>query len=156
MSAIKELWWLAKQLFKDNPKDRDEVTYKQMQHFPFAGYSAMSWCGYLVTRKDESSISESTRTHETIHLKQAQIKGSWIKFYLSYLKEWLKGNPIIHPSQSAYYTIPYEAEAYANQYRPSYPKNYDGSNLSKYTFKNRKSLYKSYGKQGYLQYIRSL
>lgn len=86
-----------------------------MDHYPFSGYSAMSWCGYLLSRKPESQIKPTTWNHENIHLYEAKDKKRWISYYWSYVWEWIKGNPIIYPASSAYYTIPYEMEAYANE-----------------------------------------
>ena len=49
------------------------------------------------------------------------------------------------PASAAYYTIPFEVEAYANEDKLDYCTSYDGGNLPKYTFKNRKKLYKKAG-----------
>lgn len=57
------------------------------------------------------------------------------KILLAVFVEWVKGNPICHPASSAYYTIPYEMEAYANEGNPDYPVNYNGNNLSRYKIK---------------------
>lgn len=46
MNWFKETWWLVKQLFTTT-KNKDKVQYKHMDHYPFSGYSAMSWCGYI-------------------------------------------------------------------------------------------------------------
>lgn len=81
-----------------------------MDHYPFSGYSAMSWCGYILTKKKESDIKTTTWNHENIHLQQAKDKGSWLKYYADYVWEWIKGNPITYPASSAYYTIPYEGK----------------------------------------------
>ena len=141
-----ELIELIKMLFKSLPKDIDKPILKGMKHFPFKGYKYMMWCGYIIYRGDiEPTISSTSMTHETIHLRQAQIKGSWVKYYWSYLIEWIKSNPIINPSSSAYYTIPYEMEAYANEENSNYINNYDGSHLIRYKIKDRKKTYKSKG-----------
>lgn len=142
---IKELWTLIKMLFGKKPKHIEEVAVVDMWHFPFKGYKAMAWCGNIIHRVGTSEIDNITTNHETIHLMQAKICGSWWKYYWRYFVQWLKGNPLLHPSTSAYYTIPYECEAYANEENMDYCKNYDGSNLQKYTFKRRKKLYKEVG-----------
>lgn len=97
-----------------------------MDHYPFSGYSAMSWCGYILTKKKESDIKTTTWNHENIHLQQAKDKGSWLKYYADYVQEWIKGNPITYPASSAYYTIPYEMEAYANEDKSDYEINTKG------------------------------
>ena len=151
---LKELWTLAKMLFKSKPSEIDEVTLLGLDHFPFKGYAYMMWCGRMVYRNDAidrrqkewiTKAYKVSKNHETIHLMQAKMCGSWVKYYLKYLWEWLKGGPVMAPASAAYYTIPFEVEAYANEGNFGYPKNYDGSNLAKYTLKNRKKLYKEVG-----------
>ena len=155
---IKELWILVKMLFASNPNDFESMEVIDMNHFPFEGFKAMSWCGCIVHRIGSSEIDKRTISHEDIHLAQAKLCGSWWKYYLKYLWEWLKGNPIIHPASSAYMTIPFECEAYGNEDNPDYAKNYDGSNIGKYTFKKRKKLYKDVGwsAAAWKRYVKSL
>lgn len=157
MSFFNELKQLIKYLFKGSPKKTNKLEVIQMKWFPFSGYSAMSWCGKLIT-KNSKLIDESLLRHETIHLKQAQQYGSWLTYYIIYLKEWIKGKPFTSPMSSAYYTIPFEVEAYANEDKPGYETNYNPKNLKeKYTFKNRKNLYKNYGTiSSWKKYIKSL
>ena len=109
MSFFKELWFMVKSLFKSKPSEKDFVEIKQMKHFPFKGYLAMSWCGYLLTRYSPDNIDTETVNHETIHLMQAKDEGSWLKFYLKYLWEWIKGGAFF--VSSFYYTMKYEVEA---------------------------------------------
>ena len=120
---IKELLILIKLLFKSNPRDiKGSVEVLDMKHFPFKGYKAMSWCGYIINRIGTGDIDNKTITHETIHLNQAKKSGSQIKYYWQYLIEWLKSNPIIAPVSSAYYTNPFEMESYINKDNFDYPK----------------------------------
>ena len=160
MSWIKEFGWLAKQLFTGGNKDYNQLKFKKMEHFPFNGYSAMMWCGYLISRYDENKLNAQIWTHERIHQKFAEQKGSWFKFYMNYLWEWIKGNPLIKPAKSAYYTIPTEMEAYANQHNERYPHNYDPENIKKYCIKDRKKTFKKYYNQGgvkcWKQFLRTL
>lgn len=151
---LKELWILAKMLFKSKPSEINEVTLKGMNHIPFKGYKYIMWCGRIIYRNDAyekrrkewiTKQYKIDKNHETIHLMQAKICGSWLKYYWRYLCEWVKGGPIMAPASAAYYTIPFEAEAYANEENMDYAKTYNGSNLGKYAFKNRKKLYKNVG-----------
>ena len=142
---LKELFELIRLLFSSNPKDIEEMKVKNMKHFPFKGYKAMAWCGTIIHREGASKVNDITINHETIHLMQAKMCGSWVKYYWRYFIDWLKGNPLIYPASSAYYTTKYESEAYANEENMDYCKNYDGSNLQKYTFKDRKKIYKKVG-----------
>ena len=166
INFLKELFQLVKMLFATNPNDCNKVELFPMNYFPFTGYKYMMWCGkmiYRINNKDNiiSSIGTPTYTkdvtHETIHLKQAQIEGTWLKYYWRYVCEWIKGNPILHPSSSAYYTIPFEMEAYANENDSNYPVNYDGKYLHCYDIKNRKSTYKKYGSsRQWKEYVKTI
>lgn len=71
MNWFKETWWIVKQLF--TKVKADKVEYKHMDHYPFSGYSAMSWCGYLLSRKPESQIKPTTWNHENIHLLKKEL-----------------------------------------------------------------------------------
>ena len=137
---IRELWILASMLF--HRTNRSDVEVMLFKHFPFDGYSMMMWCGRLITKK-EKYLNPSTTTlrHETIHLKQAQRYSHWYKYYLRYVWEWIKGNPLSHPSSSAYYTNPFEIEAYANEYKIQY--NPTADTLVKYTITKRKATYRA-------------
>lgn len=139
---IKELWFLIKTLF--SPLS-DQVEVVQMKYFPFQGYSAMSWCGKIITRKDD--VSDRIINHERIHLEQAlqlakqEKSSSWLTYYWQYLKYWIKGNPLIAPASSAYYTIPFEMEAYGNEHDFNYK--VTENSWKKYEIKDRKKTYKS-------------
>lgn len=150
---IKELWILAKMLFASKPSEIDEVKLMGMEHFPLRGCSYMMWCGKMIYRKDTYETRRKewitkkykvNKNHKTIRLMQAKLCGSWTKYYLRYLWEWIKGG-LSSPLSANYYLIPYEAEAYANEENLDYPKQYDGSNLGKYTFHSRKKVYKAVG-----------
>ena len=64
--------------------------------------------------------------HESIHIEQQ--KELWvIPFYLLYVLFWLRGLRRLGDSRMAYYDIPFEKEAYANddnlEYLKTRPKN---------------------------------
>jgi hypothetical protein len=153
MGFLKDCWWMVKTLFSSNPKEVSNLQLKETSTLPFDGYLCMMWCGHLVYRSSKAEkINEYINSekykniynHEMIHLCQAQIAGSWWKYYLNYVWEWIKGNPIINPASSAYYTIPYEMEAYGNEDDLTYTNNYDGSYLPIYDINHRKSTYKEH------------
>lgn len=146
---IKDLIKLIKMLFQEKPSQHKEVKLIPMNSIPFKGYLAMMWCGNIIYRKEnEEKIYrnlQQTMKHEGWHKLQAEYwgKDSWIRYYLIYLWEWIKGNPLTHPSKSAYYTIPFEVEAYALENKE--PLEYDPSLLkSKYTLKNRKKIFRQH------------
>lgn len=164
---FRELWILIKMLFCTKPCNINNVSLMNMKHFPFKGYKYLMWCGKMIYRDDmydrrqkewATDLFLVDKNHEQIHLMQAKKCGSWVKYYWRYFVEWLKGNPIIKPSSSAYYTIPYECEAYANEANINYCVGYDGNNLTKYRFKNRKQLYKKLGGTSakWKEYIKNL
>lgn len=153
-------------LFLSKPDGIEEVKLMGMEHFPFRGYSYMMWCGKMVYRKDSYETRRKewitkqykvSKNHETIHLMQAKQCGSWTKYYLRYLWEWMKGG-LSSPLSANYYLIPYEMEAYANEENLDYPKQYDGSNLPKYTLPSRKMAYKKAGgtSRTWKDYIKTL
>lgn len=155
---MKELLFLARLLFSGSPKKVEKLEIVEMKHFPFEGYLSMSWCGRLITRKP-GQIDVITKNHETIHLSQAKQYSSWLCFYAAYLFQWLKGNPLKKPFKSAYYTNPFEVEAYANEYEMDYCMGYTVDNLrGKYTFGKRRKRYMEAGGTPSLwkKYIRSI
>lgn len=137
---IKELWYLIKALF--NPLT-DQIEVIKMKYFPFPGYSAMSWCGKIITKRDK--VSDKDVNHEKIHLEQAlqiakqENTNTWLTYYWQYLKYWIKGNPF---SESAYYTIPFEMEAYGNEHDFTYKVTKDS--WKKYEIKDIKGIYKKH------------
>ena len=141
---FKELWYLIKLLFSDITNQKAEVV--KMKHFPFQGYSAMSWCGKVITRKD--NVSDKVLNHERIHLEQAielaklEKTNTWLTYYWQYLKYWIKGGPIMAPASAAYYTIPFEMEAYGNEHNFDYK--VTANSWKKYEIENRKETYNEY------------
>lgn len=170
MNAIKELYTLAKMLFTSRPSDKEYVDLLFMRHFPFKGKRAMSWCGYIIMRYEyyEEMTGEvppvwyaDMARHEKMHLLQAKHtkRDSWMYYYLSYVWQWIKLNPLVYPSNAAYYCNPYEVEAYANEQRQSYLENYTGEHLrGKYTIPHAKRIYKSLGAtpQAWKAYIKTI
>ena len=59
--------------------------------------------------------------HERIHVAQIRAVG-WLRFYAGYLWQYAKGRLRGLDHSAAYRAISYEAEAYAHQHEPGYPK----------------------------------
>lgn len=154
---FKELWYLIKLLFSNPASQKVEIV--QMKHFPFQGYLAMSWCGKIITRKPEKTKDSVILNHERIHLEQAlkllenSKQKTWLKFYWEYIKEWIKGNPLIAPSSSAYYTIPFEMEAYGNEHNFDYK--VTENSWRWYIINNRKDTYKK-NRNNWKQFCKNL
>ena len=140
---FKELWYLIKLLFSDITTQKAEIV--KMKYFPFGSFSAMSWCGKVITRTPQK-VTDRVLNHERLHLEQAlriaeaNSSKSWFRFYWEYIKEWIKGNPLIAPASSAYYTIPFEMEAYGNEHDFDYKVTEDS--WKHYKIKNRKKIFK--------------
>ena len=117
----------------------------------------MSWCGKIITRKDK--VNKTVINHERIHLEQAlqlakqEKSSSWLTYYWQYLKYWIKGNPLIAPASSAYYTIPFEMEAYGNEHDFDYK--VTENSWKKYEIKNRKKIFKE-NRHRWRQYCKNL
>lgn len=137
---LKELWYLIKLLFSSMTNCLEIV---KLKYFPIGTYSAMSWCGKLITRRDY--VVKRTKNHENIHLKQAlkivedKKCKTWLTYYFWYLIFWILGNPLAKPHKAAYYTNPFEMEAFANDDNPDYIVTKDS--WKKYKIKNRKQTY---------------
>lgn len=140
---LKELYTLIKLIFQKD-KIGEVVT---MKHFPFKGYSCMSWFGKIIVR-GERKLPDVVLSHEHIHTLQYYYNNL---FYLKYLWYWIIRNPLIKPYKGAYYTIPFEIEAYANQDNNDYVVSKDS--YKKYIVKRK--LYKEHLKD-WKQFIKTL
>ena len=149
---FKDLGVMINLFFASKPSDISDLTERVMHVIPF-GAKYMMWCGVVMYKESSKKLIDSQRdkecfkesmNHEKIHLRQAQVKGSWLKFYASYVWEWIKGIPFWPPFDSAYHTIPYEMEAYGNESDFAYTENYDGRYLHCYDIKKRKKTYKEH------------
>ena len=151
---FKELFILAGMLFKKT-SNLNDVEILKMKYFPFKNFSYMAWCGKIVTRRDVTieQMGQQNKNHEYGHLMQAKHYKYFIQYYLVYVWEWLKGCPL-KSTMAAYYTIPFEVQAYANQHNPNY--DYNRDDLKKrYTLKKRQKQYKS-RKYDWKYYIKTL
>ena len=92
---MKELWQLIKMLFSSKPGDFDTPELLPMKHYPFKRYRFMMWCGRMIYRAEnkenidrymQTYAGKESMTHETIHLRQAQVIGYKLFFF----------NPIIN------------------------------------------------------------
>lgn len=135
---LKELFTLIRMLFGKIDKGMTTLPIIKMQHFPLGGYSAMQWCGHIIDNgKDGCEISEVIMNHEMVHYKQACALGSYIKYYLAYLWEWLR---LGWWAYSIYYAHPMEIEAYIHEVNPNY-ETYKGK-YKKYRVKHARRLYR--------------
>lgn len=96
-------------------------------------FKAVTWKGVIYCRKQDNvdsinkngAIDSSFKSHETIHVRQAQsMKDSWTRFYLNYIWNWIKNIPLITVNVHAIYKlIPTEIEAYLYQDDWTYAEN---------------------------------
>ena len=151
MGFLKEWWTFLGYLFT-RKIDQDMVEAK-MSHILTKGYAAMMWCGVLISRPIYT-VTRKTWNHEGIHLQQARKKGSWPKFYLSYLGEYLWNLLFLWLGFSgAYYCISYEMQAYGNE--SDYKYTVTDENMKLYKIKNKRKVWKE-NKKTWKTYCRSI
>ena len=107
------------------PNEIDKIEIKWNNILPFPGYLAMTFFGKMWIRKSNKQKwqnyikwgkSNIVLNHELIHVKQSiSTNNSWWKFYLLYIWEWFKANPLFNGFKFAYKMNPFELEAYANE-----------------------------------------
>ena len=107
----------------ENEIDKIEIKWNNI--LPFPGYLAMTFFGKMWIRKSNKQKwqnyikwgkSNIVLNHELIHVKQSiSTNNSWWKFYLLYIWEWFKANPLFNGFKFAYKMNPFELEAYANE-----------------------------------------
>ena len=135
---LKELILLIKLLFKKVDSNKTELPILMLKHFPFKGYRAMMWCGYIIDNEnDKYNITERTKQHEMVHYQQMCSLNSYVKYYLIYLWEWIKNGMF---GSASYHCNPMEIEAYVNEIHNNY-KTYKGK-YKKYKLKNHRKIYK--------------
>ena len=119
--------------------------------------NALTWKGiaYCTDEKNVKLINKTDKidsrlkSHETIHLRQAQsTKDSWFLFYVRYIWEWICNLPLIFVDVCAPYAfMPMEIEAYLNQdnwdYCTTNP-TYQWKEFEKLTLKKKRELAKEY------------
>lgn len=101
------------------------------------GYAGITLFGHVFTCYKKDYLKEYVKTsrgkrfvnHENIHCIQARsLKGTWLIFYILYIFYWIKNLFTIGFNHKAYREIPFEKEAYANEwdfnYKESKWKNY--------------------------------
>ena len=76
--------------------------------------------GPIVICRDK--MSESTKRHETIHYQQF-LELAFVGFIILYFGWWAWNRLKGQDGETAYYNIPFEAEAYANDYEEGYLEN---------------------------------
>jgi hypothetical protein len=82
---------------------------------PPAGFAAITLFGVIFARKKYKPVSRKLINHEEIHKAQAKDFGGWIIFYIVYLYCWVRNLFKYGFTKEAYYKIPFEIEAYANE-----------------------------------------
>ena len=98
------------------------------KHFPPKGYIAITLFNNVIFRCEsqeefdrliESDYGKSVINHERIHVIQGKTLG-WFKFYCLYFNYYIIGRIRGLSHDEAYYNIPFEREAYANEDNPYY------------------------------------
>ena len=76
----------------------------------FINIGAITLWPFVISR---NKLNKQVLNHETIHIKQQQ-ELLIIGFYILYVYYWIKGLMYYRDTQMAYYSIPFEMEAYDN------------------------------------------
>lgn len=94
-------------------------------HFLLPHFQGITWMGIVYCQREKDiedinatdKINSNFKSHETIHVRQAQSMGnSWLRFYLNYVWQYIKNLPLIFIDLYApYKLIPTEIEAYLHQ-----------------------------------------
>ena len=74
----------------------------------FINIGAITLWPFVISR---NKLNEQVLNHETIHIKQQQ-ELLIIGFYILYVYYWIKGLMYYRDTEMAYYSIPFEMEAY--------------------------------------------
>ena len=144
MNIFKEIFTLIKMLFT-KIGDRKELTMYYMKHFPFKNYKLMMWCGYIIYKNKQNAwMTDTDKNHETIHLYQARDKGSWFKYYISYLWQWFKGIISFCGWKCSYYTSKYEVEAFAKENDLKYLERREKNDVNKFKLASRRKTFKAF------------
>jgi hypothetical protein len=97
------------------------------------GYQGITLFGHVFTRMSKDTLEDYVKTykgqafvnHENIHCIQAKsFKTKWLEFYILYIFYWFKNLFKGNTAHKAYHNIPFEAEAYANEYKFDYTQTY--------------------------------
>ena len=94
----------------------------------FIEVGAITLYPFIISREP---MSEVVLNHEKIHLEQ-QREGFILGFYALYVFYWICGIAKGLSSSVAYYNIPYEQEAYANDHNMDYLTNRKRNSWKKY------------------------
>lgn len=91
------------------------VTMKVIYNYflPFSRFRAMMFFGVIFARKKYKPLPDYVIRHEEIHKAQAKDCGGYLRYYILYLKYWLR---------CGYREIPFEVEAYVFMYDKNYLK----------------------------------
>lgn len=130
--------------------------------FLLPAFKGITWMGvvYCAAQKYIDEINKSDKidgnfkSHETIHVRQAQaMKDSWFRFYVNYCWQYLKNLPLITINAYApYKLIPTEIEAYYNQDNWKYAEKvepvYQWKLYQTLTLKEKKQIAKEFFKKG--------
>lgn len=99
----------------------------------FKQFEAITWFGTIhfncsrdeLARKMSSPAMLRTERHEHIHILQAQtFRTRYLGFYFFYLYYWFRNVLRLGFTLNAYFDIPFEREAYANDNLDNYPESH--------------------------------
>ena len=112
------------------PSKCQHIQIETSRFLPPKGYYAITFFGKILIREHnaenwkrnfETKSGKIMLNHEWIHVRQAvSTHNSWICFYIRYVFYYLKNRPLRNGQRFAYYTNPFEVEAYSFEADLSY------------------------------------
>lgn len=150
MTLIKEYITLISAIFKNTPKT--PLKHIEMKYVLWPGYKLLTWAGLMISRPG-TIISGIDKNHEDIHRQQALVLGSYWKFYLLYLWEYLCNLFILWNFSGAYDCISYEIQAHGRQHKLDYKVTLE--NMKLYRIKNKRKIWKE-NKNNWTHYCKGI
>jgi len=141
MTLIKEYITLISALFTNTPDK--PLKHVEMKYVLWPGYKLLCWAGLLIHRPG-TIISGIDENHEDIHRQQAQILGSYWKFYGRYLLEYLGNFFILWSFDAAYDLISFEIQACGRENKMGYKVSPENMKLYKFSGREKRKLWKEW------------
>ena len=145
MQRLEELFWFISILFGNTKKkDVNEVDFAIMKFFP-RKKKYIYWCGHCIFKMDTDiykCFREKQFTRYTIRYHQAIEFKYWLVYYIEFIIQFIKGNPL-KSIKGAYYTNPFIIESLFYENSPEsiyfmYPK----GRWKKFILKDRQKIWR--------------
>lgn len=141
------------------PSKIQKIEYVWNRFLPFGNFYLMTFFGKCYIKyKDKDKYERDLQNgnininerHEMCHVREAQsIHNSWLLFYIKYIWQFIKNNPLFNGWKMAYKMTDFEIYAYSVERDEKYiPQEISGDNnwkkYSSLSLSERKRFYKEY------------